>query len=116
MAPDTQTPAAANDSERKQQQGLFIRGTYLGSQGSRSFNRAGTGEEVQVKPKIGLNVDGVEMAVKAKDDRHLDETVRGFVKGDTVTVRVEARPPFGARGDVDFVLPGVIAERREEWR
>jgi len=104
-----------SEPKPSERQGMFIRGTFLGTQPSRTFTRAGTTEDVNVKPKIGLEVNGETVAVKAKDDQHMTSVSSGWTKGQTVTVEVEARPPYGARGEVDFVLPGVI-ESREQWR
>lgn len=114
--PETPSSAQKSKSDSDREHGIYIRGEYLGVQEARSFTRTGTTEEVKVRPKVGISVDGEELAVAAKDDEHLARTVRGWVKGDTVDLRVEARPPFGSRGSVSYVLPGVIESRRESWR
>lgn len=100
------------------QQGLFIRGTYLGRQAPRTFTR-GSGpdaETVNVKPKIGLMVDGIEYAIKGADDAHIDQALAGKVKGDVVTLRIEAIAPFGSNKPVDYTLPGVVQARGDQWR
>lgn len=99
-----------------EQHGIFIRGIYKGSVQQREFTRAGTQEKVTVRPKIGLDVDDEEVVIKAKDDAQLAEVTRGKVRRQLAEFRVEARPPFGSRGSVDFVLPGVIVERGEDWK
>lgn len=107
-----------NDQNAKQAsngQGFFIRGTYLGAQPARTFTRAGTSEEVNVKPKLGVSVDGEEYSIKARDDDHLAATIAGKVKGDLITLAIEARAPFGSGNKpVEYVLPGVV-ESRQQW-
>lgn len=103
-------------SDKSTQHGVFIRGTYLGRQAARTFTRDGNGETVNVKPKIGLMVDGLEYAIKATDDAQIDAALQGKVKGDEVTLRIEALAPFGSNKPVDFTLPGVVASRNESWR
>lgn len=105
-----------NANSNTQSHGLFIRGTLLGRQAARSFIRNGTNEEVNVKPKIGLMVDGIEFSVKATDDADIDRVLGGKVKGDEVTLRIEAVAPFGTNKPVDFTLPGVVQSRAEAWR
>lgn len=109
-------PENENAQKAQSTQGMFIRGTLLGRQPARSFTRNGTDEVVNVKPKIGLMVDGVEMAVKAQDDAHIDAVLAGKVKGDEVTLRVEVLAPYGSNKPVDVTLPGVVQSRAEAWR
>jgi len=108
-------PENENAPTPKQQHGLFIRGTFKGTQQARSFDRA-DGTKVNVKPKIGLDVDGTEYEVKCADDEQMRRVVGSSAKGSTLTLEVVALPPFGARGDVAFTLPGVIESRKESWQ
>ena len=97
--------------------GLLIRGFLLGRQPARSFQRGGPeGEKVNVRPKIGLDVNGEEIAVACRDDENMDSVLGGLVKGDSIELIVEARPPFGAKGAVTYTLPGVVKPRDEQWR
>jgi len=73
------------------------------------------GTDVQVKPKIGLDVNGTEYQVKCRDDDHMRQVIGSVARGSTLTLEVVALPPFGARGDVAFTLPGVIESRTESW-
>jgi len=104
----------AKSSVQPSLQGVFIRGTLLGRQAARTFTRAGTTEEVYVKPRIGLMVDGTEVSVKAQDDEHANGVLAGKVRGDEVTLRVEVVAPFGSSKPPEFTLPGVV-QRRDQW-
>lgn len=108
----------ANGETPNEQQGFFIRGAFLGVQEARTFKRNGTGETVNVKPRLGLRVNGVDFELVAKDDAQMQEARRGLVKGDVVTFSVDPRPPYGSpRGsEVDLFLPGAYESRRAEWK
>lgn len=107
--------ATADSSSNGKREGLFIRGTLKGTQPARSFERSSDQTTVHVKPRIGLDVNGVEFVVKCKDDEQMAAALRGHNKGDVITLSIEARPPFGARGEVDFTLPGVIERQAQSW-
>lgn len=103
-------------NDKSSQHGIFIRGQLLGRQPARTFTRDTTGETVNVKPKIGLMVDGVEFSVKASDDAQMDAALAGKAKGEEVTLRIEVLAPYGSTRPVDYTLPGVVASRQESWR
>jgi hypothetical protein len=99
----------------EQEHGIFIVGDYLGREVARTYTPQGSTEVRNVRPRLGLSVDGEEVPVVVKDDAELDATTRGLVHGQTIRVRVEAFPPYGARGAVQFGLPGAIAATRTRW-
>lgn len=106
----------AKENGNSTQQGFYIRGTYLGVEEGREWTPPGTTEVRTIKPKLGLMVNGEEVAVSAKDDGHLAQARSGLIKGDEVEILVEVRPPYGSRGDVGFFLPGAIESRRTSWK
>jgi len=109
-------PENENAPRQSQPHGVFIRGTFKGTQPARSFVRASDGETVNVKPRIGLDVDGEELVIKCPDDAAMRAAIGSAQKGQEMLIRVDVRPPFGARGAVDFLLPGTIAERAgQSW-
>lgn len=105
-----------NETQNDLQDGLYLRGTFLGVQESREFTPRGTTEKRTVRPRLGLLVDGEEMELACRDDAHMAEVRKGLVKGDVVLIRVEASPPFGASGSVRFNLPGAIERRSNDWK
>lgn len=78
--------------------GWYVRGAYLGLKREAPYTiegRSGTS-----RPKLGLQVDGEEVAVICGDERELfDLTVRrGIVKGDVISLRVFGKTGrFGTR-------------------
>lgn len=109
-APQDQRQTAGGSGD-----GIYVQGTFLGSQAARTFTREGSGEVVNVRPRIGLDLDGEEVEVSCKDDEQLRETVKGLTRGQTIRLRVEVRPPYGARGAVTIALPGAIESRKRSW-
>lgn len=107
-----------NVTEPEPQQGIFIRGEYLGIEESRTWTpRDEPGATRTVRPKLGLRVNGEEVAIVAKDEPAIAQTRAGWVKGDLVEVAVEPLPPFGARGSVVYTLPGTYERNRAgNWK
>jgi hypothetical protein len=98
-------------------EGLFLRGTYLGVQESRTWKPRGEDREVTIRPKLGVSVNGEELEIGCTDDAQMQQVRKGLVKGDRIELEVEALPPFGSRGAVTYTLPGVISrERRSDWK
>lgn len=107
----------ANESSVEAQHGIFIRGIYLGIEEGRTFTPRGSTEERTVRPKLGVAVNGEEVAIAARDDAHAASARRGLVKGDVVEVLVEPLPPFGSRGEVTYTLPGTYERNRSgNWK
>jgi hypothetical protein len=107
----------ANEAQQNEaQQGIFLRGGFLGREASRTWTPE-PGRTVTIRPKIGLMVDGEEIAIDAADEPHMAEVTAGWVKGDVVTVRAEPRPPFNGKGGIRWFLPGVVETvDRDRWK
>jgi hypothetical protein len=107
----------ANETQHTDtQQGIYLVGGLLGREEGRTWDPE-PGRTVRIRPKIGLMVDGEEIAVDCKDEAQMAEAVGSAIKGDVVTLRVEVRPPYNGKGDVRFFLPGAIeAQSRDRWK
>lgn len=94
--------------------GIYVVGEFLGVERARTFTRRESGEVVNVRPRVGVQVNGEEVGIACSDDTILDALTRGWKHGDLVRVLVEVRPPFGSRGSVSYLIPGTV-ETRARW-
>jgi len=93
------------------EQGLFIRGTFLGRKPSKPFtfrNSDDKGVE-PAKVKIGVG-ESAYFIVSCGTDEALAGATHGWIKGDVVTVPVVARSAFDGRGPVKFSIPGTDSD------
>lgn len=100
-----------SEQQRSPEHGIWLVGEYLGVEHARTYTDRQTQEVRNVRPRLGLSVGGEEVAVVCADESQLTNLARGLVKGQPARVRVEVRPPFGARGAVQFLAPGAIESR-----
>lgn len=84
--------------------GLVVIGEFLGGKDPEDFTNArGSGRTL---PKLGIRAaDGSTFSLVCTE-----ETLRAFrrdhVKGETVTVPLSIRPPFGSNGPIKFYVRG----------
>ena len=93
--------------------GLVLVGEYLGVQEARKYTRK-DGKDGLEPAKVGIKTRGGVYEVSVGDDDALSAFRRdnALVKGDRVSIEVDALPPWGARGDVRVVRRGLLTR---EW-
>jgi len=93
--------------------GLVLVGEFLGVQEARTYTRK-DGKPGTEYAKIGLKTRGgvYEVAIGSDDDLAAFRRENALVKGDRVSIEVDALPPWGARGDSRIVRRGLMTR---EW-
>lgn len=99
----------AQDNGSALDHGVFVVGEYLGVKEPGSWTPPGETKAVGVPPKLGVNVDGREVAVVLASLADLAAIAPGAAKGDTITVPVRVYAQRSGRG-VRYVWAGVTAE------
>lgn len=85
--------------------GLIVRGTYLGYQSAKSYQKRDGSTGIE-PPKVGIMGRELEYVVSVSDET-LADIQELYPKGAAIEVEVDPVAPFGSNGPVRFAAPGL---------
>jgi hypothetical protein len=86
--------------------GYYVVGTLLGRKPVGTWTPADSQTARPTLPKLGVKTGMGVVTIAAESESAIDSALRGVVKGDTIAVAVQIRPPFGAQGPLKVALLG----------